>query len=172
MLIIVIVIIISISWCRSVTRRAPLNEIERSSWNIDRTEIMPLALRDSRPIIIYLILSVILSGKRAVEMSRENNAGGKGSDRVSGEPRERQREKGRDCGMIGRGRIGASERRHSREAVFEGRLAIDQMESLANQLGAPTAARKRLQADLLPRLSGYSAERQREIAWMRGLLET
>lgn len=64
--------------------------------------------------------------------------------------------------MIGRGRIGASERRHSREAVFEGRLAIDQMESLANQLGAPTTARKRLQADLLPRLSGYSAERQRE----------
>jgi len=37
------------------------------------------------------------------------------------------------------------------------------MESLANQLGAPTAARKRLQADLLlPRLSDYSAERQRE----------
>lgn len=71
-------------------------------------------------------------------------------------------EKGRDYhGMIGRGRIGASESRHSREAVFEGRLTIDQMESLANQLGAPTAARKRLQADLLPRLSGYSAERQR-----------
>lgn len=63
-----------------------------------------------------------------------------------------------------RGRIGASESRHSREAVFEGRLAIDQMESLANQLRAPTAARKRLQANLLPRLSGYSAERQREIA--------
>jgi len=74
-------------------------------------------------------------------------------------------EKSRDYhGMIGRGRIGASESRHSREAVFEGRLAIDQMESLANQLGAPTAARKRLQADLLPRLSGYSAERQKEIA--------
>jgi hypothetical protein len=67
--------------------------------------------------------------------------------------------------MIGRGRIGASESRHSREAVFEGRLAIDQMESLANQLGAPTAARKRLQAErLLPRLSGYSAKRQRETA--------
>lgn len=74
-------------------------------------------------------------------------------------------ERGRDYhGMIERGRIGASESRHSREAVFEGRLTIDQMESLANQLGAPTAARKRLQADLLPRLSGYSAERQRETA--------
>lgn len=51
----------------------------------------------------------------------------------------------------------------SGEAVFEGRLlAIDQMESLANQLEAPTAARKRPQADLLPHLSGCSAKRQRE----------
>jgi len=54
------------------------------------------------------------------------------------------------------------EKELSREVVFEGRLAIDQMESLANQLGAPTAARKRLQADLLPRLSDYSAKRQRK----------
>lgn len=55
------------------------------------------------------------------------------------------------------------ERRRSRERLSSrGRLAIDQMESLANQLGAPTAARKRLQVDLLlPRLSDYSAKRQR-----------
>lgn len=36
------------------------------------------------------------------------------------------------------------------------------MESLANQLGAPTAARKHLQADLLHRQSDYSVKRQRD----------
>jgi len=114
-----------------------------------------------RPIIIYLILS--LSYIKRQEGVREKTTW---EVRAAEGPRESgEGEKSRDYhGMIGRGRIGASESRHSREAVFEGRLAIDQMESLANQLGAPTAARKRLQADLLPRLSGYSAERQKKIA--------
>jgi len=126
-------------------------EVGKHRWNDTRP-------RDMRPIIIYLILSVILSGKRAFERKQHGRT-------AEGPTGSGEGEKSRDYhGTIGRGRIGASESRHSRETVFEGRLAIDQMESLANQLGAPTAARKRLQIDLLPRLSGYSAERQREIA--------
>lgn len=51
---------------------------------IGGTEITDTRPRDARPLIIYSILSVILSGKRAFVVSRENNTGGKGSGRGVG----------------------------------------------------------------------------------------